>query len=83
MATLPPQPMLTCLPDAQRQPRHPAHAHLPPRCPPRPAARYPNNVVLRLLTPKDTCRTLEIYPVHLGQDAISVNVSGEWPPPAG
>ncbi len=40
-------------------------------------ARYPNNPVLRLLTPSDTCRPLEIYPVHLGQDAISVNVSGE------
>ncbi|KAI7840299.1 hypothetical protein COHA_006081 [Chlorella ohadii] len=37
---------------------------------------YPNNPVLRLLTPSDTCRPLEIYPVHLGQDAISVNVSG-------
>lgn len=35
--------------------------------------------MLRLLTPADTCRPLEIYPVHLGQDAISVNVSGERP----
>ena len=37
---------------------------------------YPSNPVLRMLTPKDTCRTLEIYPVHLGESAISVNVSG-------
>ena len=40
------------------------------------ASWYPNNPVLRLLTPKDTCRALEIYPVHLGQEAISVNVTG-------
>ncbi|EFN54367.1 hypothetical protein CHLNCDRAFT_58270 [Chlorella variabilis] len=37
---------------------------------------YPNNPVLRMLTPPSTCRPLEIYPVHLGQDAISVDVSG-------
>lgn len=29
-----------------------------------------------MLTPKDTCRNLEIYPVKLGQDAISVDISG-------
>ena len=40
---------------------------------------YPNNPVLRMLTPPSTCRPLEIYPVHLGQDAISVDVSGGWP----
>jgi hypothetical protein len=37
---------------------------------------YPNNPVLRALTPASLCRPLEIYPVHLGQDAISVDVSG-------
>lgn len=37
---------------------------------------YPNNPVLRMLTPQDTCRKLEIYPVKLEQDAISVDVSG-------
>lgn len=36
--------------------------------------RYPNNVVLRLLTPQDTCRPLDIYPVKLTQDAIYVDV---------
>lgn len=35
---------------------------------------YPNNVVLRLLTPQDTCRPLDIYPVKLTQDAIYVDV---------
>ena len=39
---------------------------------------YPNNFVLRMLTPASTCRKLEIYPVHLGQDAISVDISGGW-----
>ncbi|KAL4536675.1 hypothetical protein Ndes2437B_g06080 [Nannochloris sp. 'desiccata'] len=37
---------------------------------------YPNNFVLRMLTPQDTCRNLEIYPVKLGQDSISVDISG-------
>jgi nitrite reductase/ring-hydroxylating ferredoxin subunit len=37
---------------------------------------YPNNPVLRLLTPQDTCRPLDIYPVKLTQDAIMVDVSG-------
>ena len=37
---------------------------------------YPNNPVLRMLTPQDTCRNLEIYPVKLEQEAISVDVSG-------
>ena len=38
-------------------------------------AWYPNNFVLRLLTPQDTCRALEIYPVKLDQEAISVDIS--------
>ena len=29
-----------------------------------------------MLTPQDTCRNLEIYPVKLGQDSISVDISG-------
>ena len=36
---------------------------------------YPNNPVLRMLTPASTCRSMEIYPVKLTQDAISVDVS--------
>ena len=36
--------------------------------------RYPNNFVLRLLTPQDTCRPLDIYPVKLTQDAIYIDV---------
>lgn len=36
--------------------------------------RYPNNFVLRLLTPQDTCRPLDIYPIKLTQDAIYVDV---------
>lgn len=28
---------------------------------------YPTNPVLRMLTPQDTCRNLEIYPVRLTQ----------------
>jgi nitrite reductase/ring-hydroxylating ferredoxin subunit len=36
---------------------------------------YPNNPVLRMLTPAPTCRRMEIYPVKLTQDAISVDVS--------
>lgn len=66
------------VPDCTLMPPSPnALSSLPPTLPP--DARYPNNPVLRLLTPSDTCRPLEIYPVHLGQDAISVNVSGERP----
>lgn len=38
------------------------------------ACRYPNNFVLRLLTPQDTCRPLDIYPIKLTQDAIYVDV---------
>jgi nitrite reductase/ring-hydroxylating ferredoxin subunit len=30
-------------------------------------AWYPNNPVLRALTPQDTCRTMDIYPVRLTQ----------------
>jgi nitrite reductase/ring-hydroxylating ferredoxin subunit len=37
---------------------------------------YPNNPVLRMLTPQDTCRNLEIYPVRLTQEAIEVDMSG-------
>ncbi|KAK9803651.1 hypothetical protein WJX72_008276 [[Myrmecia] bisecta] len=37
---------------------------------------YPTNPVLRVLTPKDTCRPMDIYPVKLTQDAILVDVSG-------
>ncbi|KAG2429409.1 hypothetical protein HYH02_014064 [Chlamydomonas schloesseri] len=36
---------------------------------------YPNNPVLRTLTPSQFCRPLEIYPVKLTQEAISVDVS--------
>lgn len=36
---------------------------------------YPNNPVLRFITPQDTCRNLDIFPVKLTQDAISVDVS--------
>ena len=38
-------------------------------------AWYPTNPVLRALTPKDTVRRLATFPVKLGQDAISVDVS--------
>lgn len=37
---------------------------------------YPSNFVLRVLTPKGTCRSLETYPVRLEQDAILIDVSG-------
>ncbi len=37
---------------------------------------YPTNFVLKMLTPQSTCRAMEIYPVRLTQDAISVDVSG-------
>jgi len=40
------------------------------------ASWYPNNPVLRMLTPQSTCKPMEIYPVKLEQDAISVDVSG-------
>jgi nitrite reductase/ring-hydroxylating ferredoxin subunit len=36
---------------------------------------YPSNPVLRVLTPKGTCRNLETYPVRLEQDAILIDVS--------
>lgn len=36
---------------------------------------YPGNPVLRMLTPASLCRPLEIYPVRLDQDAISIDVS--------
>lgn len=36
---------------------------------------YPNNPVLRVLTPASTCRPMEIYPVKLTQDAICVDMS--------
>ena len=38
--------------------------------------RYPNNPVLKVLTPQSTCRNLDIFPVKLTQEAISVDVSG-------
>jgi hypothetical protein len=36
---------------------------------------YPNNAVLRAITPASLCRPLEIFPVKLTQEAILVNVS--------
>lgn len=36
--------------------------------------RYPNNPVLRVLTPQDTCRPLDIYPIKMTQEAIYVDV---------
>ncbi len=38
------------------------------------ACRYPNNPVLRLLTPRDTARNMVVYPVKLESEAILVNV---------
>lgn len=38
-------------------------------------AWYPTNPVLRALTPRDTCRSLDIFPVKVTQDAISVDAS--------
>lgn len=38
-------------------------------------AWYPTNPVLRALTPRDTCRSLDIFPVRLTQEAISVDAS--------
>ncbi|WIA17977.1 hypothetical protein OEZ85_009466 [Tetradesmus obliquus] len=40
-------------------------------------AWYPNNPVLRALTPQDTCRNMDIYPVRLTQDALYVDVSNK------
>ncbi|KAF5827672.1 rieske [2Fe-2S] protein [Dunaliella salina] len=39
-------------------------------------AWYPNNTVLRALTPQSTCPNMEIFPVKLAQEAIYVDVSG-------
>lgn len=36
---------------------------------------YPNNFFLSILTPRDTCRPLTIYPVVLKQDAIYIDTS--------
>ena len=44
---------------------------------------FPNNPVLRMLTPQDTCRKLEIYPVQLSQEAICIDLSGALPPVEG
>ncbi|KAF8062044.1 OVA1 [Scenedesmus sp. PABB004] len=41
------------------------------------AAWYPGNPVLRALTPQDTCRPLDIYPVKLTQEALYVDVSNK------
>ena len=49
-----------------RRRRHPAAA----------GCRYPNNTLLRLITPQSLCRKLDIFPVKLAQEAISVDVSG-------
>ena len=38
-------------------------------------AWYPTNPILRALTPRDTCRALDIFPVRLTQEAISVDAS--------
>lgn len=38
-------------------------------------AWYPNNPVLRALTPSNTCRNLEIYPVKIAQEAIYIDKS--------
>lgn len=38
---------------------------------------YPNNPVLRALTPADLCRPLDVYDVKLTQDALYVNVDGK------
>ena len=38
--------------------------------------RYPNNPVLKVITPQATCRNMDVYPVKLTQEAISVDVSG-------
>lgn len=36
---------------------------------------YPGNPVLRALTPSNTCRRMEIYPVKITQDAVYVDTS--------
>jgi nitrite reductase/ring-hydroxylating ferredoxin subunit len=36
---------------------------------------YPNNPVLRLLTPKEYCRPMRVYPVEIKQEAIFVDIS--------
>lgn len=38
--------------------------------------RYPNNPVLKVITPRATCRDMDVYPVKLTQEAISVDVTG-------
>jgi nitrite reductase/ring-hydroxylating ferredoxin subunit len=32
---------------------------------------YPNNPVLRALTPSNTCRTMDVYPIKLTQVCVS------------
>ncbi len=39
------------------------------------ACRYPTNPVLRAITPKDTVRSMDIFPVKITQEAILVDVS--------
>jgi nitrite reductase/ring-hydroxylating ferredoxin subunit len=40
---------------------------------------YPNNPVLRALTPQDTCRKMDIYPVKLTQvRAAAAALAGKW-----
>lgn len=39
-------------------------------------AWYPTNPILRAITPKDSCRALDIFPVKVTQEAISVDASG-------
>eukprot|EP00951_Prasinocladus_malaysianus_P005034 scaffold35803_cov53-Prasinocladus_malaysianus.AAC.1 len=36
---------------------------------------YPNNPVLKALTPASTCRPMEVYPVKLTQDAVMVDIA--------
>jgi nitrite reductase/ring-hydroxylating ferredoxin subunit len=36
---------------------------------------YPNNPVLRAVTPRGTCRPMEVYPVKLTQDAVMVDIA--------
>ena len=38
-------------------------------------AWYPTNPILRALTPRDTCRPLDIFPVRVTQEAISVDAA--------
>lgn len=37
---------------------------------------YPNNGLLRAITPQRLCRNLDVFPVKLTRDAISVDVTG-------